>query len=231
MYSKAVEVGSNFINNIITWVQQLPSKIWTWLSNTIQKASTFATDLGNKAKEAGKNMINNIINTVRDLPSKMVSIGSDIVKGVWNGITGMGTWLKNKISGFFGGIVDGAKKALGIHSPSRVMRDQVGKYIAEGIGVGIEENSDSVLDTISDLNNNIIAEGRNFNPSNFERGLNTTFSSNLNNSNKINNINSEATGQQFIIKNYTMLDGEVVANSTNKFLGVRSQLEDRGLLL
>lgn len=231
MYSKAVEVGSNFINNIITWVQQLPSKIWTWLSNTIQKASTFATDLGNKAREAGKNMINNIINTVRDLPSKMVSIGSDIVKGVWNGITGMGTWLKNKISGFFGGIVDGAKKALGIHSPSRVMRDQVGKYIAEGIGVGIEENSDSVLDTISDLNNNIIAEGRNFNPSNFERGLNTTFSSNLNNSNKINNINSEATGQQFIIKNYTMLDGEVVANSTNKFLGVRSQLEDRGLLL
>ena len=231
MYSKAVEVGSNFINNIITWIQQLPSKIWTWLSNTIQKASTFATDLGNKAKEAGKNMINNIINTVRDLPSKMVSIGSDIVKGVWNGITGMGTWLKNKISGFFGGIVDGAKKALGIHSPSRVMRDQVGKYIAEGIGVGIEENSDSVLDTISDLNNNIIAEGRNFNPSNFERGLNTTFSSNLNNSNKINNINSEATGQQFIIKNYTMLDGEVVANSTNKFLGVRSQLEDRGLLL
>lgn len=231
MYSKAVEVGSNFINNIITWVQQLPSKIWTWLSNTIQKASTFATDLGNKARDAGKNMINNIINTVRDLPSKMVSIGSDIVKGVWNGITGMGTWLKNKISGFFGGIVDGAKKALGIHSPSRVMRDQVGKYIAEGIGVGIEENSDSVLDTISDLNNNIIAEGRNFNPSNFERGLNTTFSSNLNNSNKINNINSEATGQQFIIKNYTMLDGEVVANSTNKFLGVRSQLEDRGLLL
>lgn len=231
MYSKAVEVGSNFINNIITWIQQLPSKIWTWLSNTIQKASNFATDLGNKAKEAGRNMVNNIINTVRELPSKMVSIGSDIVKGVWNGITGMGTWLKNKVSSFFGGIVDGAKKALGIHSPSRVMRDQVGKYIAEGIGVGIEENSDSVLDTISDLNNNIISEGRNFNPSNFERGLNTTFSSNLNNSNKKNNINPEATGQQFIIKNYTMLDGEVVANSTNKFLGVRSQLEDRGLLL
>lgn len=231
MYSKAVEVGSNFINNIITWIQQLPSKIWTWLSNTIQKASNFATDLGNKAKEAGRNMVNNIINTVRELPSKMVSIGSDIVKGVWNGIAGMGTWLKNKVSSFFGGIVDGAKKALGIHSPSRVMRDQVGKYIAEGIGVGIEENSDSVLDTISDLNNNIISEGRNFNPSNFERGLNTTFSSNLNNSNKINNINPEATGQQFIIKNYTMLDGEVVANSTNKFLGVRSQLEDRGLLL
>lgn len=220
-----------WIENVVKFFSELPGKIWTWLVNTIQKASNFATDLGNKAKEAGRNMVNNIINTVRELPSKMVSIGSDIVKGVWNGITGMGTWLKNKVSSFFGGIVDGAKKALGIHSPSRVMRDQVGKYIAEGIGVGIEENSDSVLDTISDLNNNIISEGRNFNPSNFERGLNTTFSSNLNNSNKINNINPEATGQQFIIKNYTMLDGEVVANSTNKFLGVRSQLEDRGLLL
>lgn len=229
MYSKAVEVGSNFINNIINWIQQLPGKIWTWLSNTIQKASNFASDLGAKAKQAGSSMVNNIINTVRELPGKMVSIGSDIVKGVWNGITGMGTWLKNKVSSFFGGIVDGAKKALGIHSPSRVMRDQVGKYIAEGVGVGIEENSDSVLDKMSDLNNNIIAEGRKLNPTDFERGLNATFSANLN---KVNTINPETSGkQEFIIKNYTMLDGEIVANSTNKFLGVRTQLEERGLLL
>lgn len=139
MFNKAREVGTNFINNIINWIKQLPIKIWTWLSNTIQKASNFATDLGDKAKEAGRNMVNNIINTVRELPSKMVSIGSDIVKGVWDGITGMGEWLKEKVSGFFGGIVDGAKKALGINSPSRVFRDEVGKWIMPGVADGIEK--------------------------------------------------------------------------------------------
>ena len=232
MLNKAKETGTNFLNNLINWFKQLPGQISSWLSNTIAKASEFASNLGRKASEAGRNMVNNIVNTVKNLPSQMVSIGKNIVEGVWNGITGMGTWLKNKVSSFFGGIVDGAKKALGIHSPSRVMRDQVGKYIAEGIGVGIEENTDSVLDPINSLNDNIIAEGRKLNPTTFERGLNKTFDSNLSSSNEINTTNPElSNGQQFVIKNYTMLDGEIVANSTNKYLGIRTQLEDRGLLL
>ena len=58
-------------------------------------------------------MVNNIINAVKNLPSQMASIGKNIVEGVWNGITGMGSWLMDKVSSFFSGIVDGAKKALG----------------------------------------------------------------------------------------------------------------------
>ena len=57
---------------------------------------------------------------------------------VWNGITGAAGWFYDKVSGFFGGIVDKAKGVLGIHSPSRVMRDQVGKWIPAGIGEGIQ---------------------------------------------------------------------------------------------
>lgn len=70
----------------------------------------------------------------------MVSIGRYIVEGVWNGITGMGDWLLKKVSSFFDGIVEGAKKVLKICSPSRVFRDQVGKYMAQGVGVGFERN-------------------------------------------------------------------------------------------
>lgn len=144
MYSKAVEIGTNFINNIINWFSQLPGKISTWLTNTISKVSEFASNLGRKALEAGKAMVDNIINAVRNLPSQMASIGKNIVEGVWNGITGMGSWLAGKVSGFFSGIVDGAKKALGIHSPSRVFRDEVGKYMAQGVGVGFEDETKNV---------------------------------------------------------------------------------------
>lgn len=93
MFSKAVEVGSNFISNIITWIQQLPGKFSTWLSDTISKVVSFASNLGNRASQAGQNMFNNIINAVKNLPSQMASIGKNIVEGVWNGITGMGSWI------------------------------------------------------------------------------------------------------------------------------------------
>lgn len=70
----------------------------------------------------------------------MAESGRNLVQGLWNGITGAGDWLKSKISEFGGGIIDGFKESFGIHSPSTVMRDQVGKYLAEGIGVGFKEN-------------------------------------------------------------------------------------------
>lgn len=144
MFNKAAEVGSNFINNIINWISQLPGEFSNWLNDTISKVASFASNLGQRASQAGQNMVNNIINAVKNLPSQMASIGKNIVQGVWNGITGMGSWLSSKVSSFFSGIVDGAKKALGIHSPSRVFRDQVGKYMAQGVGVGFEDETKNV---------------------------------------------------------------------------------------
>lgn len=158
IYSKASEVGSNFINNIINWVKQLPGKFSSWLNDTISKVVSFASDLGQRASQAGQSMVNNIINAVKNLPSQMASIGKNIVEGVWNGITGMGSWLMDKVSSFFSGIVDGAKKALGIHSPSRVMRDQVGKYMAQGVGVGFENESDNLEKSMNKNLNDIVAK-------------------------------------------------------------------------
>lgn len=65
-------------------------------------------------------------------------IGGDIVKGLWEGIKSLGGWIGEKVSGFFTGIVDGAKNLLGIHSPSTVF-DGIGSNMGEGIGVGFEK--------------------------------------------------------------------------------------------
>ena len=70
----------------------------------------------------------------------------------------MGSWLIDKVSSFFCGIVDGAKKALGIHSPSRVMRDQVGKYMAQGVGVVFENESDNLEKSMNKNLNDIVAK-------------------------------------------------------------------------
>lgn len=74
----------------------------------------------------------------------MADSGRNLVEGLWNGITGAGEWLKSKISEFGSGIIDGFKKSFGIHSPSTVMRDKVGKFLAQGIGVGFTDEMSEV---------------------------------------------------------------------------------------
>ncbi len=65
-------------------------------------------------------------------------IGKNIVTGLWDGIKSMGTWISDKVSGFFSGIVDGAKDLLGIHSPSTVFAG-IGENMGAGIGIGFDQ--------------------------------------------------------------------------------------------
>ncbi|GAE00961.1 phage protein [Clostridium botulinum B str. Osaka05] len=147
-YTYMVNAVNNAINAVVQWFSTLPNRIWQWLLNTISMIGQFAISLASAAHAAGSNMVNNIIGAVTNLPSQFANIGRNIVQGVWNGITGMGGWIRDRINGFFSGVVDGAKSALGIHSPSRVFRDQVGKYMAQGVGVGFEDETENVKNSM-----------------------------------------------------------------------------------
>ena len=83
------------------------------------------------------NMAATIIKTLVDSIPDVIEVGKDIVRGVWDGIKAMGSWIKEKVSGFFGGIVDNVKGVLGIHSPSRVFAG-IGENMALGLGEGWE---------------------------------------------------------------------------------------------
>lgn len=217
--NKAKEIGTNFLNTIVTFFSELPGKIWSWLSNTLDKVSNFASNLGSKALEAGRNMMSNIIGAVQDLPSQMASIGSNIVEGVWNGITSMGSWLASKVKGFFNGIVEGAKKALGIHSPSRVFRDEVGKYMAQGVGVGFEDESKNVqrkLDRsasewVSTIQGTINVGKANSIPTSVATTNYSVINNSVSNTENRNAPNEESV---FILKNY--IDSDEVSEYTYK---------------
>lgn len=131
-------------------------KIWTWLTNTINNIINWGKDLVEKGKTAAQELVNNITNTIAELPGKVLDIGKNIVEGLWNGITGMGSWLGDKISGFASGVIEGFKSTFGIHSPSTLARDEVGRYIPQGVAVGIEADTDSALKAIDNMNNEII---------------------------------------------------------------------------
>ncbi len=84
-----------------------------------------------------------IVGGLADVPGMMLDIGKNVVSGLWDGIRAMTDWIKEKVTDFFGGIVDGAKELLGIHSPSTVFAD-IGGNMAKGVGKGFDENMAAV---------------------------------------------------------------------------------------
>ena len=151
MASKAKTAASTFVNNAINTIKNLPGNIQTWLTNVINKVVSFGKDMASKGKNAALNLFNAIVNKVKEMPGKMLSMGKDIVTGLWNGIKNAKDWIVGKVKDFASGILKGMKDALGIKSPSRRFRDEVGKMIAEGVAVGIDENTDKVKEKAEDM--------------------------------------------------------------------------------
>lgn len=133
-----------FINDVVKFFKELPGKVWNAIIGIKDKFNNLKSELINWANNNLPSFIAKFVGFMLELPNKMVNIGKNIVEGIWNGMTGAVGWLKDKISGFVGGIVDTIKDKLSIHSPSRVLADEVGKYMAQGIGVGFEAEMGSV---------------------------------------------------------------------------------------
>ena len=145
----------DLITQVKEIVEQLPDTIW----NSIIVAVTMLAEWGSKMQEQAKSAIasvcNSVVNGFKDLPKQLGNIGTNIVQGLWNGINSAKDWILEKIKGFGDAVLDGLKDFFGIASPSKVMRDQVGVFLAQGIGVGFTNEMEKVS---RDINNSIPRE-------------------------------------------------------------------------
>ena len=112
----------------------------------------------NKGRENAQNFNNAVEEKMRELPGKMVQIGKYIVDGIIQGINNETNRAKSTIQNFGNGLVDGLKSKLGIHSPSRVFRDEIGKFIPQGIAVGVRADTKTALEAINNMNKEIMSE-------------------------------------------------------------------------
>lgn len=182
MKSKAQSGITSLVNSVVLWFKSLPGKISSAISSAISAIATWCSNMKSKAVSGIQNVVSGIINGFKSLPSKLLSIGKNIVEGLWNGIKNATGWIKDKISSFAKGILDGMKSALGIHSPSRAFRDQVGKFIAEGVGVGITENEDAPIEALENMGNDMIDSAKRINGVKIDRQIAHTFSGTVNQS-------------------------------------------------
>lgn len=149
--SMAGSIGTaakNIFNAIVNVIKGLPQKLWDMGKSALSYMKNALTSTGSISGAASK-IVSAIVNVIKTLPSKMKSIGKNLVEGLWNGIKDMKSWVISKIKGFGDSVLTGLKNFFGIKSPSTVMRDQVGKMLAEGIGVGFTDNIGGVIKDVN----------------------------------------------------------------------------------
>lgn len=160
---------TKFFTDAGTNIQNAWNAVTDWFSGIPGRIKGFFNDIGawfgskfQEAKDAIVNRFNEAVDFVKGIPGKirdcfngavnwLKDAGGNIVRGLWNGISDMFNWVRNNILGFGGNIVKWAKQALGIHSPSRVMAEEVGKYIPAGIEMGVKANTSGLMDSLDSL--------------------------------------------------------------------------------
>ena len=136
---------ANAFKNIPSKISEFFSTAWNNVKNAWSSVTTFFTDIKDK-----------IVNSFKELPSKMLTIGEDLIKGLWDGINDMTSWITKKLDSFGDSVLSGIKKFFGIHSPSKVMAE-IGNYLVEGMAQGINDNADKVILATKKLGNKVLA--------------------------------------------------------------------------
>jgi hypothetical protein len=148
-------------NAIVGWVKGIPGKVynaflnWTATGLVIKHWSAIKTATVTKALEMVtwvRGLPGRVTNALGNMGSLLVGKGRDLVRGLFEGVKGMGGWLRSQLIGFAKNMIPGPiAKALGINSPSRVMRDQIGRWIPAGIVEGVEDGAGAVDSTMRNL--------------------------------------------------------------------------------
>lgn len=159
------ETVKNIIANLPATLQNIGSSAISFMSNGINSMLSAIIS-------AAKSILTGIVNTVVSLPSKLFTIAKNAISRMWTAFTSTdwGSIGTNIIKGITGGIAgavgglidaavnaaksafDAAKNFLGIHSPSRLFRDRIGKMIPQGMAIGIEADTKKVEDAMKVMN-------------------------------------------------------------------------------
>ena len=151
LFFALIDAIPTIVKELYKALPKIIESILTSIKNAVPKLFSTAKDLLGKIIDAAENLvkqlpskmgeiIKSIVKGLKDGISKVTDIGGDIIKGLWNGISDMASWIGKKIRGFGESVLGGIKDFFGIHSPSKVMADEVGKNLALGIGKGFEDN-------------------------------------------------------------------------------------------
>ena len=133
------QIVGALVNAIVSNIPQIIQAGVQLFVSLIQNLPTIIVEI----VKAVPQIVTGIVQAFGSLAYQIVEIGGNIVSGIWQGIQNAAGWLYEQVTGFFGGIIDGVKNFLGIHSPSTVFAD-IGGNMAAGVGEGFGGGMDTV---------------------------------------------------------------------------------------
>lgn len=149
MIGSVTTTASNLTSNIIGAVKSLPNTLKNLGIKSVEGFINIFKNAINTAITVSKNLGNAILQGVKELPKQFLDIGKNLISGLWTGISNMTGTLINNIKNWAGNITDSIKGFFGIHSPSKLFRDEIGAMLSEGMALGIEDNQDVVVDALT----------------------------------------------------------------------------------
>ena len=141
MASNAVSAGSRFISGIAGFMSTLPGNVASWLSGAISTVVGWVSQFASNATSAASQFGSKLRSGLAAIPGTLGNIGSNIIQGLVNGVTGAAGKLIDAVKGAVGDAIEGAKNLLGIKSPSRVFR-KIGQYTMQGAALGVDDDAD-----------------------------------------------------------------------------------------
>lgn len=140
MLSNAVSAAANFLSGLMGGLAALPGRITGFLGGVISSVASWVGQMASNAANAASQFASNLIGGLASIPGQVVSIGSQIIQGMVDGVTGAAGALIDAVGGAVSGAIDWAKGLLGIASPSKVFRE-IGQFSIQGAALGVEDDA------------------------------------------------------------------------------------------
>lgn len=175
-------------------------------------------------------IIEGIVKAFGSLMYKIVEIGGNIVKGLWNGICGLASWLWDSVSGWISGIWDGICDFFGIHSPSKEMA-WVGEMLVKGLAGSIDKNGDMAVRAAEGMSSDVSCVMNSL-ADDMKTALPTDFSIDGNVKGLVDNSNSVAFGKSGLslvlnIANFNNYSNDDISQLTNEIMETAGQFAKR----
>ena len=156
---------SNNLPRIISTIVQMATQLLSTIIQRLPEFIAMGVKLIGSLVQGLVSAIPQILSSIGSLCRQMMSsfsninwgsVGRNVISGIVNGLLSMGSAIANTLMSLAKQAYHSVLNFFGIHSPSTLFRDMVGKNIAEGWAEGIEDNANSVSDAIDEVNDMVI---------------------------------------------------------------------------
>ena len=149
-------IAKGILDNLPNIALAAANMVWTLIATIV--------GLDPEIFNTGIDMVKQAADGAISMVKEFVTIGSNVVSGLWEGIKSKSTWLKNQVKNWCQNILDTVKEFFHIGSPSKLFADEVGAMLPAGMAIGIDKGAKKALDSMNSLSASVFNAGKMIEP-------------------------------------------------------------------